>query len=119
MVINDYSWWGAKQDAEERGGHLVTINSEEEFNACAKLAAANDVVFLRLGAYVDDVSEWDSTTWITGESFDYQKWYDGEPSGGDEYFLCMFSVSGTWYYNDTMDLVDEYSGKKGYIVEYD
>jgi hypothetical protein len=31
----------------------------------------------------------------------------------------MFNVNGTWYYNDSTDIVDAYSGKKGYIIEYD
>lgn len=119
LVISDYSWWAAHEDAQAKGGHLVTINSDEEFNKCAALAADNDVVFLRLGAHVDDVSEWSSTTWDTGESFDNSRWYEGEPSGGGEDYLSMFSVGGSWYYNDSTDIVDVYVGKKGYIIEYE
>jgi hypothetical protein len=97
----------------------VTINSDEEFKQCAALADANNVVFLRLGASVSDGSSWDSTTWASGESFDGDRWYTGEPSGGSEDYLSMFKVGDSWYYNDSTDIVDEYSGKKGYIIEYD
>jgi hypothetical protein len=50
---------------------------------------------------------------------DYIHWYSGEPSGGDEYYLAMFSVNGTWYYNDVANVVSSYSGKRGYILEID
>ena len=118
-MVGDFSWWEAEQDAEERGGHIATPNTEEEFNTIAKLGADSGLVFLWLNAYVDDVSEWSSASWISGGSIGYAPWYSGEPSGGDEYYLAMFSVNGTWYLNDTANVVSEYSGKKGYVLQID
>ena len=94
-------------------------NRQEEFDTIAKLGADNGMVFLWLNAYVDDVSEWDSASWKSGGAVGYTNWYSGEPSGGDEYYLAMFSVNGTWYNNDTANSVSEYSGKKGYVLQID
>lgn len=49
----------------------------------------------------------------------YCYWYPGEPSGGDEYYLAMFNVNGYWYYNDAANVISEYSGKRGYILQID
>ena len=115
LVISDTSWWGAHEAAASAGGHLLTINSEAEFSKAASVAAEHGVVFLRLNAIRGD---WEYDEWNNGESFSYTAWMDGEPSGGDEEYLCMFNVGGTWYYNDTTDSVSEYSGRQGYIIEY-
>lgn len=117
LIVGDYTWWEAQEDAASRGGHVVTINSEEEFNRCAELAGNNNMVFIWLDAFVNSVDQWDTALWQTGESIDYTCWYPGEPSGGDEYYLSMFCVRGTWYYNDAVNSVSEYSGRKGYILE--
>ncbi len=119
LIIGNFTWWDAKADAERRGGHLVSINSEEEFRQCGALATSNHIVFLWLGSYVDDVSEWPAAGWVTGEPMEYSAWYPGEPSGGSEYYLSMFSVNGTWYYNDAANSITEYAGKRGYILEID
>ncbi len=117
VVVSDMTWWGCKEAAEAAGGHLVSINSQEEFNKCASLAAANGLIFVRINGYQDDSGNWG---WCNGDAWSFTAWYPGEPSAdvGEDY-LCMFSVSGTWYFNNTTDDVSEYSGRKGYIIEYD
>lgn len=118
LIIGDFTWWEAAEDAEKRGGHLATISSSDEFSKCASMAAEKGLVFLWMGAYVDSVEEWDDTVWYgTGEPFTYDAWLDGEPSGGNEYYLTMISVNGTWYFNDSANVVSDYSGRKGYILE--
>ena len=117
--MGNFTWWEAHADAEERGGHIATPDTQEEFDTIAKLGTDNGMVFLWLNAYVDDVSEWDSASWMSGGAVGYTNWYSGEPSGGDEYYLAMFSVNGTWYNNDTANSVSEYSGKKGYVLQID
>lgn len=119
LIIGDFTWWEAKADAESRGGHIVSINSEEEFNQCAKVASDSKLVHLWLNAYVNDVADWSSTSWLNGDAFSYTPWLSGEPSGGDEYYLSMISVNGTWYYNDDANAISDYSGKRGYILEKD
>ena len=119
LIMGNFTWWEAHADAEERGGHIATPDTQEEFDTIAKLGADNGMVFLWLNAYVDDVSEWDSASWKSGGAVGYTNWYSGEPSGGDEYYLAMFSVNGTWYNNDTANSVSEYSGKKGYVLQID
>ena len=94
-------------------------NTQEEFDTIAKLGSDNGMVFLWLNASVGDVSDWDSAYWENGDSVGYLNWYPGEPSGGEEYYLSMFSVDGTWYNNDAANTVKEYSGKKGYVLQID
>ena len=111
------TWWGAKEAAEAKGGHLVSINSQDELNKCASLAAANGLIFVRINGLQGDNGNW---SWCNGDSFSFTAWYPGEPSAdvGEDY-LCMFSVDGVWYFNNTTDDVSEYAGRKGFIIEYD
>lgn len=117
IITGDYTWWQAKEDAEAKGGHMLTVTSEEEFLKAAQLADAHGLVFMWLNMSVNSVEDWDVSSWGTGESMDYTAWYPGEPSGGEETYLSMFKVNGTWYFNDAANVVSEYSGKKGYILE--
>lgn len=119
IIVGDFTWWEAQADAESRGGHVLTITSSEEYEKCVALANAHGLVFVWLDAFVDSVDQWDTLSWLTGEPMDYVRWLSGEPSGGGEQYLCMFKVNGTWYYNDSYNSVNEYSGKKGYILEID
>ena len=119
IVSGNYTWWEAKADAEAKGGHILTVTSEEEFNKAAQLADANGLVFMWLNMNVNSVDDWDVSTWGTGESMNFTAWYPGEPSGGEETYLSMFKVDGSWYFNDAANSVSEYSGKKGYILEID
>ena len=119
LIMGNFSWWEAYADAEERGGQMAMPNTQEEFDTIAKLGSDNGMVFLWLNASVGDVSSWSSAYWETGDPVGYYNWYPGEPSGGEEYYLSMFSVDGTWYYNDAANTVKEYSGKKGYVLQID
>ena len=116
LVISDDTWRTAYDAAAERGGHLVTINSQAELDKCGQVAADSGILFLRLCATRED---WEAGVWHNGESFDVAPWFDGEPSGGEEDCLAMFQVDGGWYFNDTANYVEEYAGRKGYIIEWD
>lgn len=116
LVECSYTWWGVKEEAEKKGGHLVTINSQEEYDKVCQLAEQNGMVFVWLGA---KRSDWEGGVWNTGEGFDFAPWLSGEPSGGDEEYLCMLDTRDGWLYNDVTDEVTDYSGKRCYIVEYE
>lgn len=119
IIVGDFTWWQAHEDAQTRGGHVLTVSSADEFNKAATLANSYGLVFMWLDAFVNSPDQWETISYQTGEPIDYVAWYPGEPSGGDEAYLSMFKVNGSWYYNDAVNQVNEYSGKKGYILEID
>ena len=124
VVVADVSWEEAKNAAQEAGGYLAVITSQEEFTTIASQAESSGVRYLWLGAQ----SSGGQFTWLTGEEFTYQNWYPGEPSGTDsdgtpENYLCMWKVNGVWSFNDQRnDILSagvSASGKIGYVIEYE
>lgn len=113
-------WTEINTYIKDSGGHLLTINSDEEFNKAVEMANKQKAVFIWLGAARNDDGSW---SWVTGESLstDDSHWLSGEPSGGaDEARLAMIWIKDKgWFYVDVPDTVTEYSGKRAYIVEYD
>ena len=81
-------WSEAKTRCESMGGHLVTITSEEEQVFVAGLVANGSKHQYWLGA--NDLSG--SFQWVTGESFTFSKWADGQPDCflKREHYLQMF-----------------------------
>lgn len=122
LKIGDITWWGAKGNSDGDRCHLVSINSQAEYNLCASLAEANGLIFVWLNGQIDSNGQ---GSWSNGDTWglDFDPWYPGEPSDYENSpYLCMFKVDGTWYFNNTEDdvsWVDNYQGRIGYIVEYD
>lgn len=126
LVVGDYSWADAKDNAAHRGGHLVVINSDAEFQKVLELAQQSGVTYIWLGARRVD----GAMTWLDGSVLgrDDPHWNDGEPSGIDTYsgvaedYLMLSLHNGSWRYNDISgdpahDYKDYYSGKVAYIIE--
>lgn len=141
FVIEDGTWWDAQYRAEEKGGYLVNINSEGEMRyllSQIKEKKLEDKIFF-LGArresydfdyyWVDEEGQLrygqsinpGETPWL--DSY----WMSGEPSfNSDDYEECyvdMFQSNGKWVLNDIpydiISIVPTYSGKVGYIIEYE
>ena len=137
LVISDVSWNQAEALCEEKGGHLVTVTSEEEYQTIRNMVekASQDLMYVWVGGKVSDGRQWgDEGCWITGEKWTYDLiWYPGEPSYYDtdgtlEDCLCFWHVyygedDIGWTFNDQRnDLMDEVPsgvGKVGYICEYE
>ncbi|MCR5088415.1 MAG: hypothetical protein K6C08_02745 [Oscillospiraceae bacterium] len=120
----DVGWTAARDDAAARGGYLVTINSQEEFNTVVQLAeeAGFDRVWVG-GHRVNGEMVWES-----GEDVAYYKWGRGEPSytdsgdGAAEDYILLWKFNGEWVYNDSRenpltDYYGMYSGRVGYVIE--
>ena len=72
----------AKEYAEEKGGHLVTITSAAENNAVADLIKQYGTKNLYwMGAF--DKNKNKSFEWVTGEAFSYTNWAVNDPSVND------------------------------------
>ncbi|MEE2681447.1 MAG: lectin-like protein [Planctomycetota bacterium] len=103
--------------AEERGGHLVTINSEAENQMLTAQIIPN--LYVSDGIAIGLVQQpglgepfagWE---WITGEPLDYVNWRAGEPNdaGGEDY--GQLYEDGTW--NDAMGS----NSLNALIIEYE
>ncbi len=68
------TWYAAKQVCEQRGGHLVTVTSDEELAFLESFAGGQ--YWLGASNAADD----ETWAWINGEAFSYSKWALGEPS---------------------------------------
>lgn len=108
-------WDVARIFAESKGGHLVTITSDQE-NAqiLSGIKAAGGTGTYLLGAS-DSLTE-GQFNWTTGESMTYTNWKSGQPdnlasAGGQDYLAI--GTDGTW--SDVSSYTTGYS----YILEYD
>ncbi len=117
------SWNEAEAYCESLGGHLVTINSEEE----QKFIEDNLLTLGTKKTYLIGLSRTTSEepwTWITNESFDYSNWDNGEPNSTSENYVHMYANTGnfgTW--NNTFDFVEgtgsHSTANAGFICEWE
>ena len=69
IVSGQYTWHDARDGAITNGGHLVTINSEAEWNIVNQLISESGINMFWLGASDENVEgEWE---WVTGEPWDF------------------------------------------------
>ena len=122
----DISWTDAKKACEEVDGHLITISSKAELDEAIALTMLNDCNYLWIGCHREN----GELIWENDEDIDYYVWDSGEPSKYDskdnvyEDYIMLWKHGGEWVYNDSRndpcaDYGDMYSGKMGYIIEYD
>lgn len=130
LITADVSWTEAERLCEEKGGHLVVIDSQEKFDMVTSLAVEKGVRFVWLGCYRAADG---SMKWVNSADIDFYKWGAGEPSvtesdGTPEDYVLLWNtksdLSGIWQYNDVgNDPVSiyprGYSGKIAYICEID
>lgn len=121
---SDVGWETANYNAYNQNGRLVSINSSEEFNRVCSLADNNGLKVFWVGARRAASDSWNSVRWNDGSYVSIGRWYTNEPSyrseGIEECYLMVFKVNGVWYYNDAPNEVSQYyTGKMGYIVEFE
>lgn len=143
LIIADVTWMEAYQDCLARGGYLVRINSDEEYQAIIKqiedegqrkikfwlggtrgLADTYEYRWIyEDGAYGNEVLNGDgkySSYWLDGEP----SFYDGAVSQAELYVnMFYFSKEGRWVWNDVPNdlvaAVELYAETVGYICEYE
>ena len=145
LIAEDVTWEEAFEDCINRGGYLVHINSEEEFNAITNQIREEQKTNFTfwLGAkydYVGDTYNWVSKNGecgsenISNNDKYASYWLSGEPSkyGDDgqgnmiheDYVSMIYRESeNRFYWNDVPNnlivIADYLSEKIGYICEYE
>ena len=120
VVLSDaITWSDARVDAETKGGHLVSITSEEEMEKVSKIAPDSDSRNLWIGA--TDGNEEGVWEWVTSESWNYTNWASGEPNNYNklEHYAHKKANDVKWndYPNDGPFNTDVANIVNGYIFE--
>lgn len=137
LILEDATWQEAYNDCLNRGGYLVQINSEEEFQSVIEMiedAGMQNVHFYLGGRRDADSHEY---YWVDernglagtmlnpeGTSWAAVHWMENEPSFSsedeEEMYMNLIYYKDNWVLNDVpMDITIYYPGKTGYICEFD
>lgn len=146
VIVADVTWTEAYKACTDRSGYLVNINSQEEYDYLVNILregyAGTNIIWI--GSTLDSVTG-NEYHWIDQKGNSGQEvlntdpkyadfWLDGEPSfvGDDgkgntfqEQYLDMIYIRSKDQYlwndapNDLLKIVPDYSGKIGYICEYE
>lgn len=113
MIYDDaVTWAQAEAKAEELGGTLATISSQEEQSLIEKLIGAGQRARYFLGG--TDEGQEGTFRWVTGEPFGLAKWAPGNPDNWSGNENCL-QITREGYWND----VSSSYNAGGYIVEVD
>lgn len=100
LLDESLTWQEAKAKCEEMGGHLVTLNSEEEQKYIEKLLENGTKKQYWIGMSRSD----NELKWVTGEEISYENWDSGEPNG---------SGRGNGEYEDYIHILNEPNPARG------
>ena len=128
------SWVGAQDRCLRSGGYLVVINTRDEFNKITAMADELGVDLVWIGARRDIATNrfvWERDEKIDAgvdpNDFKMPLWGLEAPSfndgsGNPENYLILIRENGGWYYEDSIDNVNQYYGWLGriaYVCEFD
>ncbi|SDM63168.1 lectin-like protein [Acetanaerobacterium elongatum] len=118
-LYNAKSWDVAKEFCESLGGHLATIQSQDENDFLFKYMQSKGYDSAYFGA--TDESNEGTWLWVTNEPMNYSNWHSGEPNSEnskEDYAMFYWKFNdGTWndgdFGNSTVD------GGNIYICEWE
>ncbi len=129
-VPNGINWQNAQNSADDLGGYLACVTSEEENNAIYDLISLNPELWF-IDSYNNGIGPWlggfqpagsdepdGNWQWVNGAPFEYTNWAPGEPNNaGNEDRICYFGpqtlMTDNWNDISANNLI------KGYVVEFE
>ncbi len=137
FILKDCSWDEAYNDCIAYGGHLLTIESDNEYQRIVRLIKEQGhqkTIFYVGAARAKDGADYywvNCERYFVGESINHLPyWLDGEPSLTDSISgvtescveLFYYDADTRWVLNDIpnniLEVAPFYSGRIGYIIEY-
>lgn len=135
LNIMDITWEDANEYCNSHGGHLATISSDLELLQICRTVEyyyRDYCIFFVGGMYCSNTSDYRWVTDDSNETIDSNLWRTGEPTytGAtedgrtvDENYTCFLKIDGNYYLmdvpSDIIDAAPSYSGKVGFICEFD
>ena len=118
IIEGDLTWQQARDDAEAKGGHLVTIPTEAEWTMLWTICGPQwNGKRYWLGA-TDRVQD-GTWQWITGEVWSHNRWFPDQPSGGPEHELISWEDLPDQMPGWNDGIGDQLPGNfGGYILEF-
>lgn len=103
-IIDSANWYESELAAQSLGGHLVTINSQEEndfiYGYWGKYGISDVFNITHLWTGLSDEKNEGVFEWSSGEEFDYENFKTGEPNGYTKenhvYMWTRADSVGTW-----------------------
>lgn len=133
VIKGAYTWTEAENICEEKGGHLASITSDNDYNSIIDAAEESGLEFLWLGGLTFCEGDEVYAAWIDNTDFTYVEenklWFRGEPSGKDpsdpsetlEPYVMLWKIGDEWSLNDNSDAALKYYRDSliGFVCEYD
>ena len=109
----DLDWASASSYCKNLGGHLVTITTGQEQAFIEELNASDNKLWI--GGFRDSFFRW---YWITGETWNYTNWDDGEPNNSSN-VISNENRAALWpsFWNDLNE--NNTSEQDGFICEWE
>ncbi len=111
LYTNGSTWDQANEYCINLGGHLATITSPAENSVVSSLLSAGGANAL-IGLRKDDSDVWH---WVTGETYNYTSWSEGEPNNQGNEYVGEIYPDGKW--NDING--GNGSAERYFVLEYD
>ncbi len=89
------TWAAAKTYCERMGGYLACVTSQTEQEYIWHNYLAPNGTPLSWGGASDYKKE-DKWEWVSGEEWNYTKWYPGEPDNSNDQDFMFFNSGNTW-----------------------
>ena len=111
-----YNWASSEAYAQRLGGHLVSLNDEDENEMINGLVSDGTSGSYYIG--FSDYAEEGKWVWTDGSSAEYTNWNNGEPNGRtSENYAHFYKGTGKW--NDEQGGTSVHVGTCGFVVEID
>lgn len=107
------NWTKAKAICEQKGGHLITIESKAENDLAISMIPENYSLWLGYSD-MNEAKEWKD---VCGNRISYSNWNEGEPNNWWE--IEHYALTNkTGYWNDMLNFMSSYENV-AFICEYD